>query len=278
MSLSDQLFVENKVKNSGTSFYWGMKLLDKNKKRAMFAIYAFCREVDDIADKEGTKKLKEKKLQIWKKKINLLYQNKSPSTSILRELSFAIDNYNLEKKDLYSVIEGMIMDVREKIQFPSKKKLNKYCYRVAVSVGLLSIKVFGLNSKFSKDYAFSLGMAFQLTNIVRDFSEDLEIERCYLPSEILKKYGIKKEISVINKNPLLQNVLQEVLKEALRYFKKSDQLSKKLNEKQIIASEIMKFFYKALHKKMYNKKVDLTRKVRLNPLDKFQIFLKFLVR
>lgn len=278
MSLSDQLFVENKVKNSGTSFYWGMKLLDKNKKRAMFAIYAFCREVDDIADKEGTKKFKEKKLQIWKKKINLLYQNKSPSTSILRELSFAIDNYNLEKKDLYSVIEGMIMDVREKIQFPSKKKLNKYCYRVAVSVGLLSIKVFGLNSKFSKDYAFSLGMAFQLTNIVRDFSEDLEIERCYLPSEILKKYGIKKEISVINKNPLLQNVLQEVLKEALRYFKKSDQLSKKLNEKQIIASEIMKFFYKALHKKMYNKKVDLTRKVRLNPLDKFQIFLKFLVR
>lgn len=278
MSLSDQLFVENKVKNSGTSFYWGMKLLDKNKKRAMFAIYAFCREVDDIADKEGTKKLKEKKLQIWKKKINLLYQNKSPSTSILRELSFAIDNYNLEKKDLYSVIEGMIMDVREKIQFPSKKKLNKYCYRVAVSVGLLSIKVFGLNSKFSKDYAFSLGMAFQLTNIVRDFSEDLEIERCYLPSEILKKYGIKKEISVINKNPSLQNVLQEVLKEALRYFKKSDQLSKKLNEKQIIASEIMKFFYKALHKKMYNKKVDLTRKVRLNPLDKFQIFLKFLVR
>lgn len=278
MSLSDQLFVENKVKNSGTSFYWGMKLLDKNKKRAMFAIYAFCREVDDIADKEGTKKLKEKKLQIWKKKINLLYQNKSPSTSILRELSFAIDNYNLEKKDLYSVIEGMIMDVREKIQFPSKKKLNKYCYRVAVSVGLLSIKVFGLNSKFSKDYAFSLGMAFQLTNIVRDFSEDLEIERCYLPSEILKKYGIKKEISVINKNPSLQNVLQEVLKEALRYFKKSDQLSKKLNEKQIIASEIMKFFYKALHKKMYNKKVDLTRKVRLNLLDKFQIFLKFLVR
>ena len=278
MSLSDQLFVENKVKNSGTSFYWGMKLLDKNKKRAMFAIYAFCREVDDIADKEGPKKLKEKKLQIWKKKINLLYQNKSPSTSILRELSFAIDNYNLEKKDLYSVIEGMIMDVREKIQFPSKKKLNKYCYRVAVSVGLLSIKVFGLNSKFSKDYAFSLGMAFQLTNIVRDFSEDLEIERCYLPSEILKKYGIKKEISVINKNPSLQNVLQEVLKEALRYFKKSDQLSKKLNEKQIIASEIMKFFYKALHKKMYNKKVDLTRKVRLNPLDKFQIFLKFLVR
>tara|TARA_Y100001954_G_scaffold9859_1_gene9900 strand:- start:263 stop:1099 length:837 start_codon:yes stop_codon:yes gene_type:complete len=278
MSLSDQLFVENKVKNSGTSFYWGMKLLDKNKKRAMFAIYAFCREVDDIADKEGPKKLKEKKLQIWKKKINLLYQNKSPSTSILRELSFAIDNYNLEKKDLYSVIEGMIMDVREKIQFPSKKKLNKYCYRVAVSVGLLSIKVFGLNSKFSKDYAFSLGMAFQLTNIVRDFSEDLEIERCYLPSEILKKYGIKKEISVINKNPSLQNVLQEVLKEALRYFKKSDQLSKKLNEKQIIASEIMKFFYKALHKKMYNKKVDLTRKVRLNLLDKFQIFLKFLVR
>ena len=278
MSLSDQLFVENKVKNSGTSFYWGMKLLDKNKKRAMFAIYAFCREVDDIADKEGTKKLKEKKLQIWKKKINLLYQNKSPSTSILRELSFAIDNYNLEKKDLYSVIEGMIMDVREKIQFPSKKELNKYCYRVAVSVGLLSIKVFGLNSKFSKDYAFSLGMAFQLTNIVRDFSEDLEIERCYLPSEILKKYGIKKEISVVNKDPMLQNVLQEVLKEALRYFRKSDQLSKKLNKKQIIASEIMKFFYEALHKKMYNKKVDLTRKVRLNPLDKFQIFLKFLVR
>ena len=72
MSLSDQLLVENKVKNSGTSFYWGMKLLDKNKKRAMFAIYAFCREVDDIADKEGPKKLKEKKLQIWKKK------NKSP--------------------------------------------------------------------------------------------------------------------------------------------------------------------------------------------------------
>ena len=180
MSSSDQLLIQNIVKKSGTSFYWGMKLLPKDKRRAMFSVYAFCRKIDDIADDlNSTKNKKLKELKKWKKNLDLIYQNKIANDPICREISLSALKFKLEKKHLVALIEGMEMDIHKNIQFPSKKILMLYCDKVAVSVGYLSIKIFGLNNQSSKNYAHYLGRAFQLTNIVRDFNEDLERQRCY---------------------------------------------------------------------------------------------------
>ncbi len=278
MTSVDQLNVENIVKNSGSSFYWGMKLLPEIEKRAMFSVYAFCRVVDDIADNCGTINSKKIKLNNWKKKINGLYKKKKINESILKELKASIENFNLEKKDFISIIDGMLMDVKKKIQFPSTSELEKYCKRVAVAVGYLSIKIFGLNDPKGKKYAYSLGMAFQLTNIVRDFSEDLEIGRCYIPEVKLKKYGIKREIFNLEKANKIQEVLQEVLGDADDFFKKADELSINFDKKKIVASELMKEFYKKIHKKMFKKKINIKKKIKLNFFDKTIILVNFIIR
>ena len=278
MTSVDQLNVENIVKKSGSSFYWGMKLLPEIKKRAMFSVYAFCRVVDDIADNSGTTKSKKTKLNDWKKKIDSIYNNNNKNESILKELKTSIETFNLEKRDFISIIDGMLMDVKKKIQFPSKTEFEIYCERVAVAVGYLSIKIFGLSGYEGKKYAYSLGMAFQLTNIVRDFREDLDMERCYIPRSKLKKYGIKGSLSNLDKTNKIQEVLQDILKDADKFFKKADKISKNLDKKKIIASELMKQFYKKIHKKMFNKNIDIEKKVRLNFLDKTFILINFIFR
>ncbi len=278
MTSVDQLNVENIVKNSGSSFYWGMKLLPEIEKRAMFSVYAFCRVVDDIADNCGTVNSKKIKLNNWKKKINGLYKKKKINESILKELKASIKNFDLEKKDFISIIDGMLMDVKKKIQFPSTSELEKYCNRVAVAVGYLSIKIFGLNDHKGKNYAYSLGMAFQLTNIVRDFREDLGIGRCYIPDVKLKKYGIKREITNLEKANKIQEVLQEILRDADDFFKKADELSINFDKKKIVASELMKEFYKKIHKKMFKKKINFKKKIKLNFFDKTIILVNFILR
>ena len=278
MTSKDQKFVEEIVKASGSSFYWGMKCLPENKKRAMFSIYAFCRIVDDIADDKRPLNLKKKDLRKWENKINSLYKLSNPKESLLRELKFSIKNFKLQKKDFLSVIDGMKMDISTDITFPTLKQFNSYCEKVAVAVGYLSIKIFEIDKIKGKKYAYSLGMAFQLTNIVRDFKEDLEIGRCYLPKEKLKKFGLKNELYNLENNKEIYNVLQDLLKDAKNFFDQSDKIAKTLEKNKIIASEIMKKFYQKLHKKMYKKKLNFNKKVRLNILDKILILINLILR
>ena len=277
MQVDDQIAVEKIVKSSGSSFFWGMKILESDKKRAMFSIYAFCRTVDDIADEINNKKLKQRKLRNWKQKIRSIYEQKTPKTSLEKELKLSINKFNLNKLDFESIIDGMMMDALEDIQFPSKKNLDLYCDRVAVAVGYLSIKIFGLSDK-EKKYAFYLGRAFQLTNIVRDFFEDLKRDRCYIASEYLSRYGVDKNIKTIANEPKIQNIFQDILGEAKKYFEKSLLESNSICKKQIIASEIMKNFYQAIHRKMFNKKINFKKKIRLNSIEKVFILSKFLIR
>ena len=277
--MDDRSKIEQLVKESGSSFYWGMKLLSKPKRRAMFSLYAFCRVVDDIADDEKIlKKKKQLELNLWKKKIDNIFKKKNVKGPLLRELKNSINEFSLSKENFYSIIDGMLMDVKTDIQFPSTKVFKLYCERVAVAVGYLSIKIFGIKQSIGNKYAYSLGMAFQITNIVRDFYEDLKNKRCYLPSSKLKKYGIKKNLKDIENNPYIQNILQEMLEEAKNEFERADLLKKGIDKKKIIGSEIMKLFYKSIHQKMFKKKINLKNKIKLNIWDKFLIFLNFTFR
>ena len=279
MSSADQYFIEENVRKSGTSFFWGMKRLPKEQKRAMFALYAFCREVDDIADEKNLKKKnKLNQISVWEKKINSIFKERNFKDSLSKELLEAVKKFDLNKSDFISIIKGMKMDINEDIKFPSKKKFELYCDRVAVAVGYISINIFGIKSSEGRNYALNLGRAFQITNIVRDFKEDANRSRCYIPINYLKKYKIKKNLKDLCNSSELNLILQDLLEEANFYFLKSNKISLKLDSKKIIASETMKLFYETIHQKMYKKKIDLDKRVKLNFYEKLKIFIKIILR
>jgi phytoene synthase len=172
--------IEHKAR--GSSFYAAMKLMAKPEREAMFAIYAFCRAVDDIADDGlGTRAERHAALNGWRADLGSLYAGGSPGRAAF--LSNAIKPYGLRQEDFLTVIDGMDMDVAEDIVAPSLHMLDLYCERVASAVGRLSIKVFGMDENPGFDLAHHLGRALQLTNILRDLDEDSDVGRLYLPRE-----------------------------------------------------------------------------------------------
>lgn len=186
---SDISFIRAKVQAAGSSFYWAMRLLPAHKREALFAIYAFCREVDDIADGDQTREEKIVALDRWRRKIEDLYAGK-PGDEITRALLPAVDTFKLRKKDFIAVIEGMEMDARGPIVAPPLEELDLYCDRVASAVGRLCIHAFGEPTPMGERVANRLGRALQLTNILRDVEEDAAIGRLYLPAEYLAEAGI----------------------------------------------------------------------------------------
>jgi presqualene diphosphate synthase len=174
-----------KKKASGSSFYIAMRLMPEEERDAMFAIYAFCRKVDDIADDGvGTRSQRHEKLEQWRGDLHGLYAG--TISQQVRFLAPAIAKYGLRLDDFLSVLDGMDMDVAEDIVAPDLATLDLYCDRVASAVGRLSIKVFGMEEGPGFELAHHLGRALQLTNILRDVDEDAEIGRLYLPREYLE--------------------------------------------------------------------------------------------
>jgi phytoene synthase len=173
-----------KKKASGSSFYLAMRLMPEAERDAMFAIYAFCRKVDDIADDGvGTRDERRRKLDAWRDDIAALYRGEPAGQA--QFLSPVIAKYGLRQEDFLAILDGMAMDVAEDIVAPDLAALDLYCDRVASAVGRLSIKVFGMEEGPGFELAHHLGRALQLTNILRDIDEDAAIGRLYLPREYL---------------------------------------------------------------------------------------------
>ena len=175
---------------SGTSFYWAMRLLPRARREAMFAIYAFCREVDDIADDDGTPDDKRRRLDHWRDEIESIYAG-VPEGLAARALVEPVRRFGMRREDFLAVIDGMQMDLGEGLKAPRFEELDLYCHRVAGAVGLLSIRAFGADGPHARTFALSLGAALQLTNILRDLVEDAERGRLYLPRELLDEAGIE---------------------------------------------------------------------------------------
>ncbi len=174
---------------SGSSFYAGMRVLPKPERTAMFAIYGFCRRVDDVADdQQGDPADRARRLQTWRGDIEALYAGGDPGQA--KFLAEAVQRFGLDKADFLAVIDGMQMDVDRDIRWPDFAELDLYCDRVASAVGRLSVRVFGMEGGPGFDLAHHLGRALQLTNILRDIDEDAAIGRVYLPIEALAVAGI----------------------------------------------------------------------------------------
>ena len=207
------------VANSRTSFQAGMRILPPARREAMYAIYAFCREVDDIADEPAPDEEKRRGLADWRTAIDALYAGR-PDRAITVALVQPVAEYGLAREDFLAVIEGMEMDAYEAICAPTLEELDRYCDRVASAVGRLSVKAFGASEPQAADVARHLGRALQLTNILRDLDEDAERDRLYLPAEFLEAAGIETHdpISVLA-NPKLGaacDALAEVAREHYR--------------------------------------------------------------
>ncbi len=202
---SDLAEVERLVRASGTSFYRGMKVLPPDRRAAMYAIYAFCRVVDDIADDDAPFATKLPRLAEWRERINAVLKGRADD-AVSRVLLAATDRFGLRREDFMAVIDGMQTDCETVIVAPSEAELDLYCDRVAAAVGRLSVRAFGDSSPEADKVAWSLGRALQMTNILRDIAEDAERGRLYLPREWLDAEGVPHDPALALRHPALPRV------------------------------------------------------------------------
>lgn len=196
--MTPEQYCQDKTAKSGSSFYYSFLFLPKNKRLAITALYAFCREVDDIADAEMDNNIKLVKLEWWRSEIESLFEG-SANHPVTQALISPIKDFNLEKQYFIEIIDGMEMDLK-KVRFANFEELNLYCYRVAGVVGLLSASIFGYKNKQTLEYAKKLGLALQLTNIIRDVYEDSLRDRLYLPLDELEKFSVTEKDIFQRKN------------------------------------------------------------------------------
>lgn len=188
--MTPQQYCQTKAAASGSSFYYSFLFLPKPRREAITALYAFCREVDDIADECTDLNIARTKLAWWRTEIHNLYLG-TPNHPVSKALQPAIQAYQLAEEHFLEIIDGMEMDCDQN-RYSSFKELQLYCYRVASVVGLLSVAIFGYSNRTTLKYAHDLGMAFQLTNIIRDVGEDARRDRIYLPLDELEKFGVSE--------------------------------------------------------------------------------------
>ncbi len=181
-------YCQDKAAASGSSFYYSFLFLPSAKRRAITALYAFCREVDDVVDECSDEQVARTTLQWWRGQVAEIYGGK-PQHPVALALVPVVVQFNMAQELLLEIIDGMEMDL-DQPRYADFKSLQLYCYRVASVVGLLSVEIFGYQDRQTLKYAHDLGLAFQLTNIIRDVGEDARRNRIYLPMDEMKQYNV----------------------------------------------------------------------------------------
>jgi presqualene diphosphate synthase len=246
MTPEDTAYVTALVKQSGSSFYHGMKILPAPRRDAMYAIYAFCRVVDDIADEEGRDfATKQSELNDWRHRIAALYRGQTDDP-ITRALLTVLADYHVRQEDFLAIIDGMEMDAGEPIIAPSLEELDLYCDRVASAVGRLSVRVFGDYSEKADEVAHALGRGLQLTNILRDVAEDAANGRLYLPRELLVAQGVPTTPDGALASPKLPNVCIQVTDMAEKNFARAHAAMAACDAKAMRPARLMEASYRPL--------------------------------
>ena len=260
---------------SGSSFYAAMRILPREQREAMFQIYSFCRQVDDIADSDGPREVRLAEIQQWRDDIDALYQGHPPPR--LKDYVASVKRFGLKREDFLAIIDGMEMDIPQDIRAPDLATLDLYCDRVASAVGRLSVRVFGLAENDGILLAHHLGRALQLTNILRDIDEDAGIGRLYLPREGLLHAGITgDDPHKVAADRALPKVCAPLVERARVHFQKSDEIMKRNPRRVVRAPRIMSKYYHAILDLLIIRGFAAPRAaVRLNKAAKFAIILRY---
>jgi phytoene synthase len=260
---------------SGSSFYAAMRILPRDQRAAMFQIYSFCRQVDDIADSDGPRPERLAALQQWRDDIDALYRGDPPAR--LRDYASSVRRFDLKREDFLAIVDGMEMDVPQDIRAPDLATLDLYCDRVASAVGRLSVRVFGLAQDDGILLAHHLGRALQLTNILRDIDEDAGIGRLYLPREGLLHAGITSTDPMkVIADPALPKVCSPLVERARGHFQKADEVMGRNPRRVVRAPRIMSKYYQAILKLLVARGFAAPRPpVRLNKLGRTAILLRY---
>ncbi len=213
-------YCQEKAATSGSSFYYSFLFLPQEKRRAITALYAFCREVDDVVDECKDPDVARSTLNWWRAQVDEIYGGK-PQHPVALALLPVASRFNLAKEHLLEIIDGMEMDL-DQPRYPDFKSLQLYCYRVASVVGLLSVEIFGYSDRQTLKYAHDLGIAFQLTNIIRDGGEDARRNRIYLPMDELQQFNVTaSDILNARESENFQKLMAFQIERAQRYYQQA---------------------------------------------------------
>jgi phytoene synthase len=213
-------YCQDKAAASGSSFYYSFKFLPPEKRRAIIALYAFCREVDDVVDECSDANVARTTLNWWRGQVAEIYGGK-PQHPVAQALAPVVKQFNLAQEHLLEIIDGMEMDL-DQTRYADFKSLQLYCYRVASVVGLLSVEIFGYTDRQTLKYAHDLGIAFQLTNIIRDVGEDARRNRIYLPMDEMQQFGVTAaDILNARETENFQRLMEFQIERAQRYYRQA---------------------------------------------------------
>ncbi len=267
-------------RKSKSSFYYAFNLLPEPKRDAMNTVYAFCRETDDIVD-EGfeDENIKYQKLVKWRIELEKAFKNSS-SNYLLNKLAKIVMQFNIPVDYLFELIKGMEMDLSNK-RYNNFNELELYCYRVASTVGLMCIEIFGYKNPSAKLFAKNLGIALQLTNIIRDVSKDAKKGRIYLPQDELKIYNYNEQDLFSKKYNLnFISLMEFQANRAKQYFQKATDALDQNDKPSMFAARAMQHIYYRLLEKIIKEKYDVYNKnIKVSTFEKigisFGVWLKY---
>ena len=265
-------YCESKAAASGSSFYYSFMFLDPLRRSEILALYAFCREVDDVADSGAIDiDVARAKLLWWKSELDNTWLGK-PNHPVTRALQGAITRHSLKKLHFDLIIEGMLMDLAN-THYTTFTELDEYCYRVAGVVGILTATIFGHKNALTLEFAKRLGLAFQLTNILRDVKEDIERKRVYIPAEDLTRFGLKPDegIDSLNRSAFAEMMQFQIARTENIYKKAIEILPDEDRENQKAGIIMANIYQLLLHKIKKDPAKVLDRRVSLAPLTKLWI-------
>ncbi len=244
-------FVSRLTRRSRSNFYYAFLALPRSRREALYAVYAFCRTVDDIADlgpeRGNDPTAMRAELDGWRREVARCYAaDGAPEQPIAQRLRVAVQRYPIPREALEAIIDGVAMDV-DGVTFETAEDLYPYCYRVASAVGLASIEIFGYTDPRARDYAVSLGLALQLTNIVRDVGADARAGRVYLPQADLRAFGITADdLRAGRYTPGFVGLMERQAARAREHYGRAREAFPRADARSLVAAEIMGHIYHSL--------------------------------
>ena len=271
-------YCRQKAAASGSSFYYSFMFLPPERRRAIIALYAFCREVDDAVDEVGDPGVARARLAWWAQEVGRIYAG-GPQHPVGQALASVVRSYALEQAQLREILEGMSMDL-DYNRYPDFPTLRLYCHRVAGVVGLLSARIFGHTDPRTLDYAGTLGLAFQLTNIIRDVGEDVRRNRIYLPLDELQRFGLSSEdLIALREDERFTALMRFQIERAREYYAKALALLPAADRAAQRPGLIMAQIYRALLDEIEASGARvLNQRVALTPIRKLWIASKTWLR